>query len=100
MPNEPIDLLLWCPNCGEDHVDAPSDSCEKCGHNQYLHKNSECMNCPCKDLVVWTNPPHKSHRCSSCNTVWRPCDVPTNGVDEIKTRGENDTWPELEVANG
>jgi len=67
--SEPIDMILHCPVCGTQHIDAPEPD------------------------NGWTNPPHKSHLCHSCKTVWRPADVPTNGVKEIKTRGEADTWP-------
>lgn len=41
----------------------------------------------------WTNPPHRSHLCHGCDCVWRPADVSTNGVAELKTRGKADTWP-------
>jgi hypothetical protein len=64
----PLDMILPCPRCNQLHVDAPE---------------------PDKD---WTNPPHKSHLCHFCGTVWRPADVPTNGVIKIKTRGTADTW--------
>jgi hypothetical protein len=65
--NVPIDLILFCPACHEQHIDAPEP--EK----------------------GWTNPPHKSHLCHKCGTVWRPCDRQTNGVRSIKTLGVNDT---------
>jgi hypothetical protein len=39
----------------------------------------------------WTNPPHRSHECQHCGTVWRPADVPTNGVRRIATKGKRDT---------
>lgn len=64
----PIDMILPCPNCGMLHVDAPEP------------ENN------------WTNPPHKSHLCHGCGLVWRPADVPTNGVATIATRGERDTY--------
>lgn len=64
----PLNILLPCPECGSHHVDAPE---------------------PEND---WTNPPHKSHLCHACGTVWRPADVPTNGVARIQTRGDADTW--------
>ena len=28
-----------------------------------------------------------------CGTIWRPADIPTNGVAAITTRGERDNWP-------
>ncbi len=64
---KPIDMLLFCPNCGAQHIDAPDLS------------------------AGWKNPPHRSHLCAGCGTIFRPADVPTNGVEKIKTRGERDT---------
>lgn len=64
---EPIDMLLYCPTCNIQHIDLPSPS------------------------TNWTNPPHRSHLCHNCNTIWRPADVPTNGVASIKTKGKSDT---------
>ena len=65
----PIDMVLACPSCKCLHVDTPEP--EK----------------------GWLNPPHKSHLCHYCGVIWRPADVPTNGVQRIQTRGEADTWP-------
>ena len=39
----------------------------------------------------WNNPPHRSHLCHSCGHIWRPADVPTNGVAAIKTKGSADS---------
>lgn len=63
---EPVDMLLFCPRCSAQHVDA-----------MQLDRG-------------WTNPPHRSHECQSCGTVWRPADVATNGVAEIQTKGQAD----------
>ncbi len=63
----PIDMMLTCPRCRTLHVDKPDGE--------------------------WTNPPHKSHLCGNCGTIWRPADVFTNGVGSIATRGKADTWP-------
>ncbi|QOV06301.1 hypothetical protein CPT_Maja_081 [Burkholderia phage Maja] len=60
-----IDMILFCPACCAQHIDEP--------HGE------------------WTNPPHRSHLCVFCETVWRPADVPTNGVRTIKTKGDDDT---------
>lgn len=68
MPS-PVDMVLYCPQCNAQHVDGPT--------------------------LTWTNPPHRSHLCAACGTIWRPADVPTNGVDEVKTRGKDDTWPNI-----
>lgn len=68
----PIPMLLFCPACGLQHVDAPE---------------------PARDGVkAWDNPPHRSHKCHACATVWRPADVPTVGVASIQTSGQADNW--------
>jgi len=63
---KPIDIILHCPNCGLQHIDTPKGE--------------------------WINPPHRSHLCEWCETVWRPSDECTNGVAFIQTRGTLDTW--------
>ena len=63
----PIDMVLYCPACGMQHIDAPEGDAE------------------------WTNPPHRSHLCGGCGHVWRPADVPTNGVAAVKTAGKTDS---------
>lgn len=76
LESTPIDMVLHCPECGVQHIDAPEETdpaswtAEKYGN--------------------WTNPPHRSHLCSACGLVWRPADVPTNGVKAIKTKGKLD----------
>lgn len=50
VDSEPLPLLLWCPGCGERHVD---------GENMK---------------------PHKTHACQSCGMNWRPANVSTHGV--------------------
>jgi hypothetical protein len=65
----PVPMILHCPFCRRQHVDAPSEA------------------------EGWTNPPHKSHLCSGCGCIWRPADVPTVGVERIATRGQRDTRP-------
>lgn len=72
----PIDMVLYCPRCGLQHVDAPE--LERWGKDDGKGE-------------VWTNPPHRSHLCSGCGHVWRPADVPTNGVDAVETKGRNDS---------
>lgn len=62
----PIDMILLCPQCNVQHVDKASR--------------------------IWGNPPHKSHLCEFCGIIWRPADVETNGVKNIKTRGLFDTY--------
>lgn len=75
----PIDMVLHCPKCGMQHIDAPSETREIRGGELCIDR--------------WDNPPHRSHKCSACGTIWRPADVATNGVREIQTRGTADTWP-------
>lgn len=48
----PIPMLLWCPACGERHIDA----------GEFAIK------------------PHHTHACQECGMVWRPALVPTCGV--------------------
>lgn len=64
----PIPMLLFCPACGHQHIDAPEPA------------------------TGWTNPSHRSHTCSACKIIWRPADVPTTGVAKIGTCGKADTW--------
>lgn len=65
----PVKLLLFCPACFAQHVDTPNAA------------------------RGWTNPPHRSHECQSCGYVWRPADVPTEGVAALHTRGKRDGTP-------
>ena len=67
-----IPMVLHCPICHKQHIDAPN---ERRG---------------------WTNPPHRSHECRHCGTIWRPADVATTGVEKIETRGGADTWPKVQ----
>lgn len=61
----PTPMILFCPRCGVQHIDAPSGE--------------------------WTNPPHRSHLCHGCDHIWRPADVPTEGVAQIATQGQHDS---------
>ncbi len=63
----PIDMVLHCPSCGLQHVDEPDER-----------------------TAGWSNPPHRSHLCHRCGSIWRPADVPTNGVRATQTTGKND----------
>lgn len=67
----PIPMILFCPNCGTQHVDTATPA------------------------TGWTNPPHRSHLCEACDHVWRPADVCTVGVAEITTRGMIDDEPPI-----
>lgn len=63
-----IPMILFCPKCGLQHIDAPDDR-----------------------TAGWENPPHRSHLCHGCNHIWRPADVHTTGVERINTAGKNDS---------
>lgn len=65
QPSKPIDMILHCPQCQMQHIDAPTDE--------------------------WSNPPHRSHLCHACGHIWRQADVPTNGVAAVKTKGSRDS---------
>lgn len=66
---QPIDMVINCPACGAQHVDKPD-----VGRR-------------------WLNPPHRSHLCHACGSIFRTANVPTNGVACVSSRGESDTWP-------
>lgn len=48
----PIDMLLWCPGCGERHVDEGA----------------------------FVDKAHHTHACQTCGMCWRPAVVATRGV--------------------
>ena len=64
LTDEPIEMVLCCPECGEQHIDR------------------------IKPEQGWDNPPHKTHLCDYCDHCWRPCDRPTEGVAKTKTLGK------------
>ncbi len=76
----PIDLILHCPACHLQHIDAPE------GHLAWEGNPPE----PSHEVMTWENPPHRSHLCHGCGFIWRPADVPTNGVAAVKTKGKMD----------
>ncbi|MGS1028796.1 hypothetical protein [Burkholderia glumae] len=79
---EPIPILLFCPRCGTQHIDRPESHAEA----------DASIGLQIKEVVTWTNPPHRSHMCHACGCIWRPADVATVGVKAIETRGKADTW--------
>lgn len=81
--NKPIDMVLHCPACGLQHIDHDETREGRIGIDDQPNSNSPLPN--------WTNPPHRSHLCHGCGYIWRPADVPTNGVQAITTRGKNDS---------
>lgn len=50
--NPSIPMLLWCPECGERHI----------------------------DVGEFSTKPHYTHACQHCGMVWRPAIVCTVGV--------------------
>ncbi len=75
MHSPPLPMVLHCPKCGFQHVDAPGPN--------------------------WDNRPHRSHLCADCGFTWRPADIETVGVPATLTRGASDdpTLPECQVVN-
>jgi hypothetical protein len=49
---QPVPMLLWCPQCGDRHID----------EGDFATKE------------------HHTHACQACGMVWRPAVVPTVGV--------------------
>jgi hypothetical protein len=76
----PVDMLLWCPACGAQHIDQPDPA--------------DPYPTPEKDAARWLNPPHRSHLCGACGWQWRPSDTPTNGVAALQTAGAADRPPD------
>jgi hypothetical protein len=62
----PIKMLLFCPRCMTQHIDAPEPA------------------------TGWTNPPHRIHKCGSCGLLWRPCDSYTTGVEALTVGMDED----------
>lgn len=84
MMRDPIPMILFCPTCGMQHIDAPETDATVYSDG---HESS------------WDNPPHRSHLCHACGCIWRPADVPTTGIAKIETRGKADTFDAEKVRN-
>lgn len=89
---KPLDMILHCPACGMQHIDKDNSQdlrIEAAERGIDREGDREC------DRWIeereWTNPPHRSHLCAGCGHIWRPADVPTNGVASIQTRGKEDS---------
>lgn len=78
----PIDMVLHCPKCHKQHIDEPEFKGDRIDAFPAFGGDP---------AMSWTNPPHKSHLCHGCGHIWRPADVPTNGVIDTKTHGKNDS---------
>lgn len=87
---KPIDMVLHCPKCGMQHIDYEEPPPP--GIDSWDDPRVRTIT---PHLDHWTNPPHRSHLCrrseGGCGHIWRPADVPTNGVAAIYTRGKNDS---------
>lgn len=85
------DMVLHCPRCGVQHIDEP----KVCHMGAWCKINATC-NAAGKGSPTycdaWTNPPHRSHLCATCGCIWRPADIPTNGVKSIETKGKADNF--------
>lgn len=80
----PVPMLLFCPNCGKQHIDRPTGE-HAPGCN--ISCGMPAQGCSC---TKWDNPPHASHECQGCKYVWRPADCATTGVESLTTRGDKD----------
>lgn len=83
-PSEPapIPMILHCPSCRMQHIDAPE--------THHLDLELDRAGMEGSYSASWNNPPHRSHLCHGCGTIWRPADVATVGVSKIETRGKAD----------
>jgi hypothetical protein len=87
----PIDMVLHCPKCHTQHIDKDnSDEIRIEAAERGIDREGDRAWENWIDEHEWTNPPHRSHLCHQCGHIWRPADVPTNGVQAIKTRGKAD----------
>lgn len=94
LAKRPIPMLLFCPACGVQHLDAPEPdpaTCHGCAHHA-AGMAGKTITADWPKHTCWQNPPHKSHACHGCGVVWRPADVETVGVAAIATKGKADTW--------
>lgn len=91
----PIDMILHCPSCGMQHIDvAEQEIVEQVPLRSMFDIGgaTHTMRATVVNPDRWLNPPHRSHLCGNCGCIWRPADVPTNGVRRIDTAGKNDTF--------
>lgn len=75
----PIPMVMFCPSCGEQHIDAAEPPSEA-------------------NPQGWDNPPHRTHKCKACQYEWRHCDVPTTGVAMTASQGQNEGRPLAKAA--
>lgn len=69
--SEPIPMLLWCPECGDRHI----------------------------DIGEFATKVHHTHACQSCGMVWRPAIIPTFGVQWLPGfKRQHEDWPSAVAA--
>lgn len=95
---QPIPMILHCPICHHQHIDQPESEAEyktRILNSVIEHPAQDRAEAMAGVLFPfserWSNPPHRSHKCAYCGCIWRPADVVTTGVAEIKTKGKADT---------
>jgi ribosomal protein L37AE/L43A len=87
----PIDMILYCPRCNAQHVDRPDTPRNDTFKFTIVNGVKIPQAIEPSITPLWTNPPHRSHLCDMCGHIWRPADVPTNGVEQIQTKGKDDS---------
>lgn len=90
----PIDMVLFCPKCGMQHIDKDNHDENRIKAAELgIDREGDRAYSDWLDEHDWDNPPHRSHLCAdpSCGHIWRPADVPTNGVASVKTKGSADS---------
>jgi hypothetical protein len=87
----PIDMVLFCPDCGLQHIDAPEPIMMAPPGFEHAYTALGATIVGEMNPGRWRNPPHRSHLCVGCGHIWRPADVPTNGVAAVKTQGMADS---------
>lgn len=88
----PIDMVLHCPSCGLQHIDKDNTEdlrieAAETGRDREGDKELDRW----LGDNEWANPPHRSHLCLGCGHIWRPADVPTNGVKAVSSTGKADS---------
>lgn len=93
-PIEPIPMVLHCPACTEQHIDAPDlepckDGCQMAKDYGFNPYEGHACSGPCAYMQPgsprWTNPPHRKHLCHHCGYLWKPANVATTGVQELSS---------------
>ena len=82
----PIEMLLFCPKCGMQHVDRAVSHLRHCKIGQLIPRKAAALPIStriCPECSVWLNPPHATHICQHCSLEWRPSNHLTTGVRAI-----------------